>query len=81
VFADPTFADGQPDHLYSGPDGEHARTVEQLISDAGLRPLRIGDLETASLIDGWTRLYFALAVGRGMGRHLAFRLLSDSDNG
>jgi hypothetical protein len=80
VFADPSFAGGRPDLLYCGPIGEQARVVEQLITDVGLHPVRLGDLERADLIDGWTRLYFALALGESMGRHLAFRLLSPSNH-
>jgi predicted dinucleotide-binding enzyme len=77
VFEQPSFAEGRGDHLYCGPAGEHSRAVEQLITDVGLRPVRVGDLSSADLLDGWTRLYFALAVGQKLGRHIAFRVLSD----
>jgi predicted dinucleotide-binding enzyme len=66
-----------PDLLFCGPDGPDLGQVEALISAVGLHPVRIGDLEAADTLDGLTRLWFALALGQGRGRHLAFRVLTD----
>jgi 8-hydroxy-5-deazaflavin:NADPH oxidoreductase len=79
VFTDPFFSGARADHFYCGPTGERAETVEALIKDVGLRPIRLGDLDRADLLDGLTRIYFALATERGYGRHIAFTLLSDRE--
>ena len=65
------------DLLYCGPGGTDVPQVERLVSAAGLRPVRIGDLDAADLLDGVARLWFALALRQGRGRHLAFRVLDD----
>ncbi len=74
-LADPVF-DGIPaDLFFSGPE-QQRDTVETLISATGLRPVWVGDgAEAADLLDGLTRLWFALALTQGRGRHLAFRML------
>lgn len=66
------------DLLFCGPNGADLGQVERLICAVGLHPVRIGDLDAADLLDGLTRLWFALALGQGEGRHLAFRVLNDS---
>jgi len=66
------------DLLYCGPAGLDLPQVERLIAAVGLRPVRIGDLQAADLLDGIARLWFALALGQGHGRHLAFRMLDDA---
>ena len=74
-FADPIF-DGVPaDLLYVGPEADQALT-EQLIGEIGLRPIRIGDADQVALVDALLPLWFALAIQRGMGRHLAFKILT-----
>ena len=75
-FADPVL-DGIPaDLFYCGPDGDAREVVEQLITDVGLRPMRLGDVEQVGLVDSVGSLWFALALGQGMGRHLAFKVLT-----
>ena len=62
-FAAPQFGTQQADLFYCGPDLPQARqVVEQLISDIGLRPVRVGGAERAQLFDGLPRLWFALAA-------------------
>jgi 8-hydroxy-5-deazaflavin:NADPH oxidoreductase len=79
-FAAPQFGTLQADLFYCGPDVPQARqVVEQLISDIGLRPVRVGGAERVQLLDGLLRLWFTLAVEQQMGRHLAFKLLTPSD--
>lgn len=75
-FADATYPDGPADLFYCGPEGESQATVEQLITDVGLRPMRLGDVDQVELVDSVLRLWFALASGQQMGRHLAFKVLT-----
>jgi hypothetical protein len=37
----------------------------------------VGDESQLDAVDGLTCLWFAPALGRGLGRHTAFRLLAD----
>jgi hypothetical protein len=75
-FQNPRFGDVQADLMYCGPGGEAQAIVEQLIRDIGLRPVRVGDLSQVHLVDMVGSLWFALALGQGMGRHLAFKVLT-----
>lgn len=75
-FATPLF-DGIPaDLFYCGTDSEARTTVEQLIADIGLRPVSLGGTEQVGLVDAFLGVWFALAVGQGKGRHLAFKVLT-----
>ncbi len=75
-FADPVFDGIQADLFYCGPDGDARDVVEQMIADVGLRPIRLGDVDQVGLVDSVGSLWFALALGQGKGRHLAFKVLS-----
>ena len=75
-FADPVYDGIQADLFYCGPGGDDREVVEQMISDVGLRPIRLGDVDQVSLVDSVGSLWFALALGQGKGRHLAFKVLS-----
>jgi hypothetical protein len=75
-FANPEFAEGEADLFYCGPEGDARTTVEQLISDVGLQPMYLGGVEQVGLVDAIGRLWFALALGQGKGRHLAFKVLT-----
>lgn len=69
---------GQPiDLFYCGDNGSAQKTVEQLITDIGLHPVCIGNLEQASIIDNLTKLWFALAFQQGHGRRLAFKMVTE----
>jgi predicted dinucleotide-binding enzyme len=74
-FAEPQIGGVQVDLFYCGPEGAARQKVEQLIADIGLRPIYVGGLDQLAVVDNLTRLWFALAYGRQMGRRLAFRLL------
>lgn len=74
-FAEPIFDGIQADLFYCGPDGNARKTVEQLISDVGLRPVYLGGSEQMGLLDSIAALWFALAFGQKKGRHLAFKVL------
>jgi hypothetical protein len=75
-FADPDFAGTQADLLWCGPDGEPGTVVERLIADVGLRPMRVGGIDQLAVVDMLAGLWFALALGQGHGRHLAFKVLT-----
>ena len=75
-FENPMFGDIQADLLYCGPAGAGQGVVEGLIADGGLRPVRVGDLDQLGLVDTIGSLWFALAFGQGLGRHLAFKVLA-----
>jgi 8-hydroxy-5-deazaflavin:NADPH oxidoreductase len=77
-FAEPNFNGVQADLFYCGPDGETRTTVEQLISDVGLRPVYLGGDEQLGLLDSLTALWFTLAIRQKKGRHLAFKVLGGS---
>jgi predicted dinucleotide-binding enzyme len=76
-FAQPTFGGVSADLFYAGPAGDAQATVEQLIADVALRPIRVGGADKLPLLDSLLRLWFALASEQGMGRHLAFKVLTD----
>jgi hypothetical protein len=75
-FADPVFGAETADLIYSAPEADRA-AVEDLIRAVGLRPVYAGD-GAHEVVDGVLRLWFALAIGQGRGRHLAFRVLDDT---
>ena len=73
LFADPTIGGEQADLFWCGPEDAG---VEQLIADVGLRPIRVGDIDTIDVVDGIAHLWITLVFQQGMPRRLAFRLLS-----
>ena len=75
-FESPVFDGTAADLLYAGPDGDSRDVAEQLISEVGLRPVWLGGLDKASLVDCLLPLWFTLSSERGLGRHFAFKILS-----
>ena len=75
-FDQPDFGGVTADLLWCGPDGAAATLVEQLIADVGLRPVRVGGLDQLATVDTIASLWFALALGQGWGRQLAFKVLT-----
>lgn len=75
-LAEPVIGGIQADMLYVGPDGAARTAIEQLVADTGLRPIRAGDLAQAPLVDALGALWGALAYGQGLGRRLAFKVLT-----
>jgi predicted dinucleotide-binding enzyme len=70
----------RPDLVFAAPDGTPRQIAERLIGDLGPRPVWAGADEAAyRAVDGLATLWFALAFGRGMGRRLAFRVLTPDD--
>lgn len=78
VFAEPRFGEVRANLLYCGPDNQARPSIERLISEVGLVPIWAGDLDQIQLVDNLGALWMTLALRRGMGRHLAFQVLSDS---
>jgi predicted dinucleotide-binding enzyme len=74
-FADPVYDGVRGDLFYAGPDGDARATMEQLIEDVGLRPVRVGGADQAQVVDSLLPLWFTLVQG-GRGRAIAFKLLS-----
>ena len=75
-FADPVFDGVQADLFYCGPAGKERTQIEQLITDVGLNPVCLGDVEQVSLVDSIGAVWFALVFGQGRGRQLAFKVLT-----
>jgi 8-hydroxy-5-deazaflavin:NADPH oxidoreductase len=75
-FANPLFNGVPADLFFCGTDSEARATVEQLISDIGLQPVYLGGVEQVGVVDSLLGLWFALAIGQGKGRHLAFKMLN-----
>lgn len=73
-FADPEFGGTRADLFFSCAERDRP-VLEELIEAVGLRPMYLGP-DQQDTVDGVLRLWFALAVGQGHGRHLAFRTLT-----
>jgi 8-hydroxy-5-deazaflavin:NADPH oxidoreductase len=54
-LADPDFDGTQADLLWCGPDGDPGALVERLITDVGLRPVRVGGLDQLSSVRPFDR--------------------------
>ena len=75
-FAHPNFDGVKADLFYCGTaDAAAQQTVESLIEQVGLRPIRVGDLSADPLLDDILRIWVVLSGARG--RHLAFKVLHD----
>jgi predicted dinucleotide-binding enzyme len=73
-FADPDHHGEAADLLCCGPESGRD-VVETLVADVGLRTCWLGGPEQAEVLDGATRVWFALVMGQGRSRRTAFRLL------
>jgi predicted dinucleotide-binding enzyme len=78
VFAQPRFGETQADLFYCGHGGPAQAAVQALIAEVGIRPIYLGGLDTAGIVDNLTRLWFILTMEQNRGRHLAFRMLQSS---
>ena len=74
-FADPVIDGVQADLFYAAEEGRATEVSDRLIADVGLRPVWLGGVEAFDLVDSLTRLWFTLALRRGHGRRLAFKML------
>jgi predicted dinucleotide-binding enzyme len=74
TFADPSVGGEVADLFWCGPDDAG---VEHLITDVGLRPVRVGGIDAIDVVDGVGRLWLTLVFREGHPRRLAFRILAD----
>ena len=74
TFASPTFGGDTADLFWCGPDDAG---IDGLIADVGLRPVRVGGIDAAGVVDGVGRLWLTLVFREGHPRRLAFRMLTD----
>ena len=74
MFANPSIGGSVADLYWCGPDDAG---VEQLITDVGLRPVRVGGIDAIDVVDGVGRLWLTLVFREGYPRRLAFRMLQD----
>ena len=77
-FADPVLGGVTADLLYAAEEGVAKDTAETLIRDVGLEPVWVGGVDAFDVVDSVTRLWFTLALQRGLGRRLAFKVLRES---
>ena len=75
-FADPVVGGVQADLLYAADEGRAREVAEQLIHDVGLNPVCVGGVEAFDVVDGVTTLWFQLAFRQGLGRRVAFKVLT-----
>ena len=76
-FADPVVSGVTADLLYAAEEGVAKDTAETLIRDVGLEPVWVGGVDAFDVVDSVTRLWFTLALQRGLGRRLAFKVLRE----
>jgi len=76
MLANPVVA-GQAASLFYCSSAGVQEDVEALIRDVGLEPVRVGDEDAVEVVDGVLRLWFALVMGQGHSRRLAFKLLEE----
>src|SRR4051794_14302993 len=74
LFADPSIGGEVADLFWCGPEDAG---IEQLISDVGLRPVRVGGIDAIDVVDGVGRLWMTLVFRQGHPRRLAFRMVAD----
>jgi len=74
LFENPSIGGDVADLFWCGAEDAG---VEQLISDVGLRPVRVGDIDAVEVVDGACRLWLTLVFRQGRPRRLAFRMLQD----
>jgi hypothetical protein len=74
-FAVPEIGGQQVDLFYCGDAGAGQTAVDALIAEIGLRPIYVGGVEQAPILDGLTRLWFVTAIQQANGRRLAFKMI------
>lgn len=75
-FANPEMQGAPIDLFYCGAASAR-EAMDTLIQQIGLRPVYIGGADAVTVVDGMTRLWFALAFGQGKGRRVSFKMLED----
>lgn len=75
VFATPAFPEGKACVFYCGDDADAKQVVAGLISDLGLEPIDTGGLAEARLLEPLAMLWITMAIKRGLGREIGWRLM------
>lgn len=75
-FENPRIGGEQVDLFFCGDTTVRAQ-VEDLIRAVGLRPVYLGGVDQALVLDNLTRVWFGLVASLGRGKHVALKLLSD----
>jgi predicted dinucleotide-binding enzyme len=73
-FENPVINGQQVDLFFCGHSGARA-IIEKLIADIGLRPVYLGPMEKAELVDGLTRVWFELVFEQRRSRRLMLKLV------
>lgn len=74
-MTDPAFGDEHADNYICGDDDGAKAIVAELSRAIGFAVVDAGPLANAALLEGLGRLWIDLALHRGLGREIAFRLL------
>lgn len=75
-FANPEMHGTPIDLFYCGAESA-CEAMDTLIQQIGLRPVYVGGVDAVTVVDGMTRLWFALAFGQGKGRRVSFKMVED----
>jgi 8-hydroxy-5-deazaflavin:NADPH oxidoreductase len=63
------------DGFLCGDDEDAKKIVGQLAREVGLRPVDVGNLRNAELLESLAKLWIALSHQQGVGPNIAFKLL------
>lgn len=72
---DVQFNSVKADGFFCGDDPASKKIVLQLTEEVGLRPVDVGDLRNAELLESMAKLWITLAYQQGIGPNFAFKLL------
>lgn len=72
---DVNFDSVKADGFLCGNDAEAKKTVARLAEEVGLRPVDVGSLRNAELLESLAKLWITLAYQQGIGPNIAFKLL------
>ncbi len=74
-FGNAQFGTQRADGFYCGDDQESKNVVKRLIEEVGLKPVDVGPLKNARLLEPLAMLWIDLAVNQGQGTNHGFKLL------
>jgi NADPH-dependent F420 reductase len=72
---DVNFDSVKADGFLCGNDAGAKKTVARLAEEVGLRPVDVGTLRNAELLESLAKLWITLAYQQGIGPNIAFKLL------
>jgi predicted dinucleotide-binding enzyme len=76
-FAEPVIGGVRADLFFAAPEGRAKDVAEQLIGEVGLEPVWLGGVDQFDTVDGLLPVWLTLATRRGLGRHIALKLVRD----